>query len=134
MLYQGTLHIAPMSVDDEGNVSVSGDYQKVPTPQTYGWSVEDLDSEEGTGRNNATGEMFRDRVATKRKLSFTWPPLSISETSRLLKALKPEFISVTYLDAEEGDYITKTFYAGPKSANCGHRQRWLGIAANLIEK
>lgn len=134
MLYQGTLHIAPMSVDDEGNVSVSGDYQKVPTPQTYGWSVEDLDSEEGTGRNNATGEMFRDRVATKRKLSFTWPPLSISETSRLLKALKPEFISVTYLDAEEGDYITKTFYAGPKSANCGHHQRWLGIAANLIEK
>lgn len=134
MIYKGTLHIAPMSVDDEGNVSVSGDYQKVPTPQTYGWSVEDLDSEEGTGRNNATGEMFRDRVATKRKLSFTWPPLSISETSRLLKSLKPEFISVKYLDAEEGDYIIKTFYAGPKSANCGHRGRWLGIAANLIEK
>lgn len=134
MLYQGTLHIAPMSVDDEGNVSVSGDYQKVPTPQTYGWGIEDLDSEEGTGRNNANGEMFRDRVATKRKLSFTWPPLSIPETSRLLKALNPEFISVKYLDAEEGDYIIKKFYAGPKSANCGHRNHWLGITANLIEK
>ena len=134
MLYKGTLHIAPMSVDDEGKVSIIGDYQKVPTPQTYGWSIEDLDSEEGTGRNNATGEMFRDRVASKRKLSFTWPPLSISETSRLLKALEPEFISVTYLDAREGDYVTKTFYAGPQSANCGHRSRWLGIAANLIEK
>lgn len=134
MLYQGTLHIAPMSVDDEGNVSVSGDYQKVPTPQTYGWSIEDLDSEEGTGRNNATGDMFRDRVATKRKLSFTWPPLSISETARLLQALEPEFISVTYLDARAGDYRTATFYAGPQSANCGHRNRWLGIAANLIEK
>ena len=134
MLYQGTLHIAPMFVNEEGNVSVSGDYQKVPTPQTYGWSIEDLDSEEGTGRNNATGEMFRDRVATKRKLSFTWPPLSISETSRLLKSLEPEFISVKYLDAREGDYLTKTFYAGPQSANCGHRSRWLGVTANLIEK
>ena len=134
MLYQGTLHIAPMDVDEEGNVSVCGGYQKVPTPQTYGWSIEDLDSEEGTGRNNATGEMFRDRVATKRKLSFTWPPLSISETSRLLKALEPEFISVTYLDARDGDYRTGIFYAGPQSANCGHRSRWLGITANLIEK
>lgn len=136
MIYHGaTLHIAPMSeADSEGNLTVSGEYQKVPTPQTYGWSIEDLDSQEGTGRNNATGEMFRDRVSTKRKLSFTWPPLSIFETSRLLKALEPEFISVTYFDAREGDYITGTFYAGPQSANCGHRSRWLGITANLIEK
>ena len=119
MFYQGTLYI---------------DGVKVPTPQTYGWSIEDLDSEEGTGRNNATGEMFRDRVSSKRKLSFTWPPLSVAETSRLLKALEPEFIEVRYLDAREGDYLTKTFYAGPQSANCGHRSRWLGIAANLIEK
>jgi hypothetical protein len=139
MLYQGTLRIAPMSADDEGKLTVSGEYQKVPTPQTYGWSCEDLDSEEGTGRNNASGEMFRDRVAMKRKLSFTWPPLSIEETSRLLKAINPDgegnvFISVEYLDAREGDYVTKTFYAGPQSANCGHRSRWLGITANLIEK
>ena len=133
MVYQGTLSVAPMSVDSEGNVSLSGDYQKVPTPQTYGWSIEDLDGE-GTGRNNATGEMFRDRIATKRKLSFTWPPLSVAETSRLLKALEPEFISVTYLDAREGKYLTGTFYAGPQSANCGHRSQWLGITANLIEK
>ena len=139
MLYQGTLHIAPMSADDEGNLTVSGEYQKVPTPQTYGWSYEDLDSEEGTGRNNATGEMFRDRVTSKRKLSFTWPPLSISKTSKLLRAINPDgkgnvFISVKYLDAREGDYRIGTFYAGPQSANCGHRSRWLGITANLIEK
>ena len=139
MIYQGTLHIAPMKADENGNLSVSGPYQKVPTPQTYSWSLEDLDSEEGTGRNNATGEMFRDRVASKRKLGFTWPPLSIAETSRLLKALNPDgtgqvFISVKYLDAREGNYLTKTFYAGPQSANCGHRARWLGISANLIEK
>lgn len=119
MLYQGTLYI---------------DGTKVPTPQTYGWSLEDLDSEEGTGRNNATGEMFRDRVATKRKLSFTWPPLSVADTSRLLKALSPVFITVRYLDAEEGDYVTGTFYAGPKSCDCGHRGHWLGLKANLIEK
>ena len=119
MLYPGVLYI---------------DGVKVPTPQTYGWSIEDLDSEEGTGRNNATGEMFRDRVSTKRKLSFTWPPLSTAETSRLLKALEPEFIEVTYFDAREGGELTKTFYAGPQSANCGHRARWLGISANLIEK
>lgn len=153
MLYQGVLFVASCTVDDEGKVSangsvtisdngtyrLNGDCQKVPTPQTYGWSKEDLDSEEGTGRNNADGEMFRDRVSTKRKLSFTWPPLSISETSRLLKAISPEekgkeFISVTYLDAYEGEYLTKTFYAGPQSANCGHHSRWLGITANLIEK
>lgn len=148
MVYNGVLFIASCTVADDGVVTangsvtinengtytITGDCQKVPTPQTYGWSIEDLDSEEGTGRNNADGEMFRDRIATKRKLSYTWPPLSISETSRLLKALEPEFISATYLDAREGTYLTKIFYAGPQSANCGHRSRWLGISANLIEK
>lgn len=119
MVYQGTLYI---------------DGVKVPTPQTYNWGLEDLDGEEGTGRNNATGEMFRDRVSTKIKLSFTWPPLSVADTSRLLKALRPVFIEVRYLDALEGDYVTKTFYAGPQSADCGHRSRWLGIKANLVEK
>lgn len=128
MLYQGTLYIgAGIDVPESELV-------KVPTPQTYGWSEEDLDSEEGTGRNNATGEMFRDRVATKRKLSFTWPPLSIADTSFLLNSLEPVFITVRYLDARAGDYVIKTFYAGPKSANCGHRGHWLGIKANLIEK
>ena len=119
MLYQGTLYI---------------DGVKAPTPQTYGWGWETLNSEEGTGRNNATGDMFIDRVATKRKLSFTWPPLSVAETSRLLKMLEPVYIEVRYLDAQEGDYVTKTFYCGPQSANCGHRGHWLGIKANLIEK
>lgn len=119
MQYQGTLYI---------------DGVKVPTPQTYGWGLEDLDAEEGTGRNNADGEMFRDRVSTKIKLTLSWPPLSIADTSKLLKALRPVFIKVKYLDALEGDYVTKTFYAGPQSAECGHRSRWLGIKANLIEK
>lgn len=118
MQYQGTLYI---------------DGVKVPTPQTYGWSVEDLDGEEGTGRDQE-GTMFRDRVATKRKLTLTWPPLSVADTSRLLKALRPVFVEVRYLDAYEGGYVTKTFYAGPQSANCGHRANWLGIKANLIEK
>lgn len=109
------------------------DNVKMPTPQTYTWSCEDLDGEEGTGRD-ANGEMFRDRVATKRKLSFTWPPLSVEETSRLLKALEPEFISVRYFDAREAQFVERTFYAGPQSAVCGHRSRWLGITVNLIEK
>ena len=107
---------------------------KVPTPQSYEWNLEDVDGEEGTGRNNATGEMFRDRITTKIKLIFSWPPLSVADTSRLLKALRPVFVEVKYLDALEGGYVTKTFYAGPQSASCGHRDRWLGIKANLIEK
>ena len=119
-------------MDYPGTLYIDG--VKVPTPQTYGWSIEDLDSEAGTGRNNATGEMFRDRVASKRKLSFTWPPLSVADTSTLLNALRPEFIKVKYLDALKGGYLTKTFYAGPQSATCGHRNRWTGITANLIEK
>lgn len=115
----------------EGFLLIDG--VKMPTPQSYGWSQEDLDGEEGTGRN-AEGEMFRHRVSTKCKLSFTWPPLSIADTSALLKALHPEFVEVKYLDAYEGDYVEKTFYAGPQSCDCGHRGRWLGLKVNLIEK
>ncbi len=139
MLYRGTLHIAPMAEDAEGNATVSGPYEKVPTPQSYTWGKEDLDAEEGTGRNNATGEMFRDRVSTKRKLNFTWPPLSIANTSFLLQRICPEeknntFISVQYLDPHAGNYLTKTFYAGSPSASCGHCGMWSRITISLIEK
>jgi hypothetical protein len=134
MKYYGTLQVAPIAYTENGQAYISGEWVKVATPQTYEWSHEDLDGENGTGRDNATGEMFRDRVATKRKLSFTWPPLSVEATAKLLQSFKDEFIGLRYLDAFSGDYREGIFYAGTRSASCGHKSRWLGISVNFIEK
>lgn len=42
----------------------------IADPQTLTWDIYDLDSEDGAGRNQQ-GEIFRDRVAVKRKLNCT---------------------------------------------------------------
>ena len=57
-------------------------------PQTMTWDLYDLDSEDGAGRNQS-GEMFRDRVAVKRKVNCTWGPLEPYEMSELLQAISP---------------------------------------------
>ena len=58
----------------------------IADPQTLTWDIYDLDSEDGSGRNQL-GEMFRDRVAQKRKLNCKWGPMEPSQMAVLLKSI-----------------------------------------------
>ena len=76
----------------------------IANPNTLTWDLYDLDSEDGAGRNQE-GLMFRDRVAVKRKLNCTWPPMEPLEMSVLLKSMDDEFEEDSFedMDIEEGD-------------------------------
>lgn len=111
----------------------------IADPQTLTWDIYDLDSEDGAGRNQE-GLMFRDRVAVKRKLNCTWPPMDDHEMSKLLKAMSDVFFTIRYPDAHDGDYREGEFYVGDRSTpmymwnDKEQKYLWQGLSANFIER
>ena len=111
----------------------------IADPKTLTWDLYDLDSEDGAGRNQQ-GEMFRDRVAVKRKLNCTWGPLEPAEMSTLLKSMDDIFFTIDYPDAHDGVYRKGTFYVGDRSVpmyvwnNKKGKFLWEGLSANFIER
>lgn len=108
----------------------------LPDPSGLTWGIDDIDSN-GTTRNQ-NGDLFRDRVAVKRKIECSWPPLTPSKCSTLLKAVKDQFFQITYPDAEEGGNRTMIAYVGPRSApmySCIESEPlWEGLSMNFIER
>jgi hypothetical protein len=87
---------------------------ELPAPAVLQPTIQDLDSEDGTGRNQS-GTMFRDRIAVKRSVHCEWGPLSKSEMATLLTAMSPASFSLTYPDPQEGAMKTITAYVGDRS-------------------
>lgn len=113
------------------------DTTDLPVPTVLQAGIQDLDSEDGTGRNQE-GTMFRDRVAVKRKVHCEWGPLTKSEMSTLLNAMKEVAFSLTYPDPQEGALKTITAYVGDRSTPMlmplgENNWLWGGLSADFIE-
>lgn len=107
----------------------------VSTPKTFKWDDEDIYAE-GAGRN-AKASFRGDVLASKRKLSLAWGPLTMAKISTLLKASKNKVIELEFPDAYEGKNITKSFYKSTRSAAMykytDGEVMWEGLSMNLIE-
>jgi hypothetical protein len=109
----------------------------LPVPTVLQPGIQDLDSEDGTGRNQA-GEMFRDRIAVKRKVHCEWGPLSKAEMKRLLSAISDVSFALTYPDPLEGSLKTITAYVGDRTVPMlmpisNSDWMWAGLSADFIE-
>lgn len=111
----------------------------IPEPSTYTWSLADLSSEQ-SGRD-LTGQMSKDIVSQKRTLALSWNFLDFEKASSLLKAVNgTPYFSVTYPDAMDGDWETRTFYVGDRAASCYTLNPdlgcygWTGISFQFIER
>lgn len=108
---------------------------EIKTPSTFSVDISDIDGE--TNRN-ANGDLFRDRITTKRKLNCEWLWMTNSEISTLLNAVRDVFFTVEYPDPMVGGYTTKTFYVGDRSAplySCVNGvPRWENLSMNFVEK
>lgn len=106
----------------------------IATPKVFEVSITDLDGE--TNRNG-NGEMVRDRIAVKRKISLEWPPLTQSQSTTLLNAVSSVFFTVTYPDPQQG-VVTKTMYVGDRTTPAYQfrdgQVKWSGLKMNFIEK
>lgn len=103
----------------------------VASPKSFKVDTLDIDSE-GSVRN-ARGDMFRDRIAIKRKIYLAWGPLEQNEISSILRAVGDVFFLVEYLDPELGQ-TTKTMQVGDRSAPMLYEGAWEGLSFNLIEQ
>lgn len=110
---------------------------QVKTPKTFNAAIQDID---GSTTRDALGNMHRDRITRKRKLSIAWGPLSNTECAQILQASASEFVSVTYPDPMTGASRTGQFYAGDRSApsyswNEQYQSiMWQGLSFDLIEQ
>jgi hypothetical protein len=87
-----------------------------PDPQSLTWGLQDISSSDA-GRTLAAGNpMYKMRTSQKRKLQITWVMLTDAQISTILKAFNPEYFYVRYWDAMDGQFITRRFYAGDRTA------------------
>lgn len=110
------------------------DYSRFVEASGYGWSREDLDSEKTTRTKD--GRMRRDKITTKRKLSYSLFHMTREQLSQLDDDLSPATFSVTYFDLHGS--MTKEFYCSSFSATLDTAYSedgtaWSGASFNLIE-
>ena len=107
----------------------------IATPKSFSVDISDLD---GESNRNALGDLLRDRIAVKRKLSCEWAALGTTAISTLLKSVQDVYFDVEYPDPMEGQLITKTFYVGDRSAPMYKYDNgnilWEGLKMNFIER
>jgi hypothetical protein len=103
----------------------------ITSPKGLQVDIMDLD---GTTNRNARGELVRDRIAVKRKLSIEWPALTDSEISVVLKSVQDVFFQCTFPDPVEGVKLTKTFYVGDRSAPMYKEGLWESLKMDFVEK
>lgn len=116
-----------------GNVDIT-DYIAY---QGLKWQRSDIDAP-NSGRT-LDALMHRGRVATKIRLDVTCRPLTRAEASRVLTAIMPEYVTVTYTDPQKGTNVSKTMYSNNNPASFCIRhddgtEWWAGIEFPLIEQ
>lgn len=106
----------------------------VATPKKMEIDISDLD---GETTRNANGNMIRDRIAVKRKISCEWPALTPAQSSALLNAVAGVFFTVEYPDPKDGR-VTKTFYVGDRSTPMfrykNGQPMWENLTMNFVER
>lgn len=97
--------------------------------------LSDLDNESS---RDSQGNMYRDRITTKRKLNCEWGIMTTQEISQILKAVSNVFFNVTYTDPYSGTEETRIFYSGDRTAPVAvvmnGETLWQGLTCNFIEK
>lgn len=86
----------------------------VKTPSSFTWGLQDISASE-SGRTDDT-IMHKNRAGQKRTISLQWNGLTWQETATILQKFNPEYINVKYPDMLSGEYETRKFYVGDRTA------------------
>ena len=110
----------------------------LPDPKRGGLSISIQDLDASTTGRNQKGQLFRDRVAVKRKISYSAPPLSKAEMSSLLQAITDQFFTLEYPDPQTGGRKKITAYCGDRTAPMysyiNGKYMWEGLTVDFIER
>lgn len=100
------------------------------------WSRNDIDGA-SAGRMQ-TGEMKRDRIATKYRWDVTCRPLTAAEQALILQLIQPEYIDVRHTDPMTNTITTGRYYSNNfPSTFCvrysNGTEYWNGLAFPVIQ-
>lgn len=113
----------------------------LPDPAVFVVDITDLEGDSTT--RNARGDLIRDKIATKFKITCEWPPLSMEEIKIILEATNESFFQLTFPDPMLGTINTKTFYVDNRqmpllkkiSENyISENYIWEGLKINFLER
>ncbi len=113
----------------------------LPNPSSFFTTYSDVDKE-GSGRNETTGQMERERIGHYCSLDVTWDIIPNSkERINLVKILRnlPIEFKLTYKDSdiEASSSVTKTFYRADISEDLymflEDNQIWKGLSTSFIQ-
>lgn len=100
----------------------------------YGWTRNDLDS--GNTKRPKNGVMRRDKIGTKRKLSFTTIPAPREVLAQLDGDLSQTFFDAAYLDLHGP--MTRTFYCTSFETSLAEardgQEDWESASFSIIER
>lgn len=110
------------------------DYSRFIQRKGYGWSRNDLDSEQTTRLKNGT--MRRHKITTKRKLSYTLMNMNRAQLAQLDNDLSAATFTAKYLDLHGPS--TRTFYCSSFAATCAEvveneTDVWEGASFSMTE-
>lgn len=111
----------------------------VCNPSALQWQEANIDSDEGTGRNQQ-GDMFIDRIGSKRKVSVSFPPMDDESMSKLLNAIEDTFFDIEYPDPKLGKRNTIKVYINDKTVPIygfdKDKKMWLwqGVSLEMVER
>ena len=120
----------------EKEIMLKVDGVAIPCPSVFSWGLQDVSAAD-SGRTEDT-VMHKNRISQKRKISLQWNAPDWEKTSKILKAFNPEYFKVTYPDMMSGEYETRTFYCGDRTAPV--KYWWVGnhrmeaVSFNIIER
>lgn len=90
-------------------------------PSEWSWGLSDMSAKDA-GRDEA-GNMHKMRIGQKRQYNLGWKMIDPTNASIILKAVNSdETFSCTLWDAMDGEYQTRTYYVGDRSAPM---QQWM---------
>ena len=110
------------------------DYSRFIESKGYGWSREDLDSENTVRTRD--GLLRRDKIGVKRKLSFRLMNMTRAQLAQLDRDLSQASFSASYMDLH--GTMTRSFYCSSFSVTLetapeGADDAWGEAAFNMIE-
>lgn len=109
------------------------DYSGFIESKGVSWSRNDVDSDKTTRTKD--GRMRRDKITTKRKISYNMMHMTRSELAQLDDDLSQDTFSATYLDLHGAQ--TREFYCSSFSATndtvYDEDGQWSGATFNIIE-
>lgn len=109
------------------------DYSRFIQRKGYGWSRNDLDGENTTRTKN--GRLRRDKITTKRKLSYTLMNMTQKQLAQLDDDLSEETFSATFEDLHGS--MTREFYCSSFAVTLAEATnesaQWEGASFSMTE-